>query len=180
LLWRQCKHETDGLLTKQTTTILTSGHRYIYNLIVGLFFSLCSFGQTNTTGKTIQCDDSLWNHIYKSYRLEIIEKCKRGTVVEARFEADGDAHILLKVDKGQEYLLNDMNYEKQRGLLVIEPVCATLIDNKNPEVECEGFVNNVYLPRVDEHVEIIGSFVLDTKHSWNEIHPVTSIKPSKN
>ncbi len=126
-----------------------------------------TFGQTNTVEKKIQCDDSLWNRIYHSYRLEVIEKCKRvtGVVIDAKFEADGDA---------------TMNYEKQNGLLVVEVVCATLIDGKNAEKECNNYVNNVYLPRIGEHIEIIGSFVLDTKHSWNEIHPVTSIVSLKN
>jgi hypothetical protein len=150
------------------------------------FLMLSANGQTppptGSVFKKIECNDSLWNRVYHSYRLEIIEKCKlvTGVVMEARFEADGDAHLLIKVDKGQEYLLNDMNYEKQKGLLVAEPVCATMIDNKNPEVECDGYVNDVYLPSVGEHIEIIGSFVLDTKHSWNEIHPVTSITPLSN
>lgn len=146
-----------------------------YFLIGILFLSLNIYGQS---GIKIQCDDSLWNQVYHSYRLKILEKCKlvTGIVVGARFEADGDAHILIKLDTLQENLLYPMNYEKQGGNLVAEPVCATLINEKNPKTECDGYVNNVYLPQLGEHVEIIGTYVLDTKHSWSEIHPVTSIK----
>jgi hypothetical protein len=148
-------------------------------------FGICSFNSVygqNSNAANIQCDDSLWNRVYHSYRLVVLEKCKRvtGLVVGAKFEADGDAHLQIKVDSGQENLLNAMNYEKQNGYLVVEPVCATLIDGKNPKSECDGYVNKVYLPQMGEHVEIIGSLVLDTKHSWNEIHPATSITPLKN
>ncbi len=154
-----------------------------YSLFIGvILLTQFAWSQENKHIDNIQCDDSLWNRVYHSYRLQVLEKCKRvsGTVMKAKFEADGDAHLLIKVDSGQENLLNDMNYEKQQGYLVVEPVCATLIDEKNPEKECDGYINKVYLPQMGEHVEIIGTFVLDTKHSWNEIHPVTSITILKN
>ena len=29
--------------------------------------------------------------------------------------------------------------------------------------------------QVDDHVDVLGSWVLDREHGWNEIHPVTRI-----
>ena len=156
-----------------------------------LHFLLCSFfvfnlthvsTQTKPLKVLIDCDDSLWNHVYHSYRLEVIEKCKRvtGTIIATRFEADVDVHILLKLDKGQENLLNEMNYESQDSCLVVEPICCSVVTQTSAKGICTGYVNDVYLPKVGEHVEVIGTFVLDTKHSWNEIHPVTRIAPMKN
>jgi hypothetical protein len=42
-----------------------------------------------------QCDASLWEHVYHSQRLQVIDACKvvEGTVVSLRNEADGDVHI---------------------------------------------------------------------------------------
>jgi hypothetical protein len=149
-------------------------------LFIGLMFLMNSiFGQTNPKQKIFHCDDSLLNRVYHLYRLQVLEKCKRvtGVVAAAKFEPDGDAHLSIKLDSGQENLLYPMNFEKQHGYLIVEPVCATLIDGKDAEQECQGYVNKVYLPQIGDHVEIIGTYVLDTKHSWAEIHPVTSITP---
>lgn len=152
------------------------------SFMVAFFFTQIVFGQPKANSEKIQCDDSLWNRVYHSYRLQVIEKCKSitGIVAEAKFETDGDAHISIQLDSGQEYLLYPMNYEKQHGYLIVEPVCATLIDGKPAEEECIGYINKVYLPQIGEHVRVTGSYVLDTKHSWTEIHPVTSITPLKN
>jgi hypothetical protein len=138
--------------------------------------------QGDTTPTKIQCDDSLWNYVYKSYRLHVLEKCKRatGTVKAVSVEDDGDAHLLMKLDSGQEHLLNHFNYERQKGYLVVEVICVYKFGGKHPKIECDGQVNKIYIPAIGERVEVIGTFVLDTKHSWNEIHPVTSIKILKN
>ncbi len=137
------------------------------------------YSQSISTLKIIQCNDSLWSHVYNPYRLEILQNCMEvtGIVFDAHFESDGDAHILIKLDVGQENLLYPMNYEKLGGYLVVEPICATLINGQNPKIECEGYTNNIYLPNIGEHVKVKGSYVFDTKHSWSEIHPVTSIEP---
>jgi hypothetical protein len=76
-------------------------------------------------------------------------KCKKvtGLVIETRFETNRNAHILIRLDKDQEKSLYPLDYEKQNGYLVVEPVCSTLIDGKNPENECNGFINNIYLSR---------------------------------
>jgi len=151
-------------------------------LFIALFMTKCTSVHSYKTDTEIQCDESLLNRVYKLYRLQVIEKCKQvtGPVAAVRFEEDGDYHILLKLDSGQENLLNTFNYERQNGCLVVETVCAFLVNGKNPKAECDNYVNKVYLPSVGERVEVIGTYVVDTKHSWTEIHPATSITLLKN
>lgn len=71
------------------------------------------------------CNDELWKHIYHSYRLKIISQCIKvtGTIEVIRIEKDGDDHILLRLDAGQENLINQKNISQQKGDLVLEPVC---------------------------------------------------------
>ena len=99
-----------------------------------------------------------------------------GTIELLRKEADGDYHILLKLDTGQNNLLNEKNYEEQKGCLVLEPVCVNKVTQKDAIKSCEDFVNKVYIPHTGEHVKVTGSYVLDKEHGWMEIHPVTKIE----
>ena len=126
----------------------------------------------------ISCDSSLWEHVYHNYRLKVFEKCKSvtGYVELLRKEADGDYHILLRVDEGQGKLLNNDNYAKQKGCLVLEPICVNEITQKDAIADCSGYVNNVYIPQKHEHVKVTGSYVLDNEHGWMEIHPVSKIE----
>ncbi len=131
---------------------------------------------SNTTTSQA-CDQSLWNHVYNPSRLQVITSCLTvtGTVDEIRHEADGDLHILLKLDVGQEGLLNNGNIANQHGDLVLEPVCVDPVSEADAVQACSGFTNTVHIPVVGEHVAVTGSYVLDTNHGWNEIHPVTAI-----
>jgi len=128
--------------------------------------------------ENIPCDASLWEHVYHSYRLEVREECKvvTGTIELLRKEADGDYHIRLKLDSEQNNLLNEKNYDEQKGCLVLEPVCANKVTQKDAIKSCEDFVNSVYIPHIGEHVKVTGSYVLDKEHGWMEIHPVTKIE----
>jgi hypothetical protein len=143
----------------------------------GLLIPFCSTGQDALKSIEIGCDDMLWNYVYNAYRLQVIEQCKKvtGVVVKSRTEPDGDLHIQLRLDKGYELLLVNTNYDKQNGCLVIEPVCVTEVTQYSALGICDDFVNTVYLPKFGEHVEVTGSYVIDTKHGWAEIHPVTKI-----
>jgi len=130
------------------------------------------------TAVNISCDSSLWEHVYHNYRLKVIEMCKSvtGYVEILRKEADGDYHILLRLDEGQGNLLNNDNYAKQKGCLVLEPVCVNEITQKDAIADCRDYVNNVYIPKKHEHVKVTGSYVLDNEHGWLEIHPVSKIE----
>jgi hypothetical protein len=124
------------------------------------------------------CDPSLWKHIYHSYRLEILNPCIQatGTVDAIRREADGDLHVLVHLDAGQA-LTNEVNDQDQHGGLVVEPVCVHPPTQTDAKPSCEGFVDHSGMTgiRVGDHVAVLGAWVLDHEHGWNEIHPVTRI-----
>lgn len=159
------------------------------SLFTGIFISPAS-------GYAPSCDVSLWNHVWNSSRLEVVDPCMTvtGTVLSSFQTNDGDQHIQLLPDKQYLKLLNAKNVELQFGALVLEPICthdpsitnnSTLLDAgiglaDGDIVEesidaCKGFVSRVYIPKVGEYVRVTGSYVLDTGHGWMEIHPVTKI-----
>lgn len=51
-------------------------------------------------------------------------KTVTGVIEESSADEDGDQHMLLKLDAGQEELLTKKNTKKKQGDLVIEAVCA--------------------------------------------------------
>ena len=124
------------------------------------------------------CDDKLWNFVYDPTRLVVLDKCKTvtGTIVERNADPDGDEHMLLKLDAGQEALLKKRNYSKKEGNLVIEAVCINNITRKRAMGACKGYVNNVQLPQVGDHVKVTGSYVLDSHNGWTEIHPISKVE----
>ena len=109
--------------------------------------------------------------------LKVIEQCKTvtGTVMAVKREKDGDYHIRVKLDSGQENLLNEKNIQVQHGCLVLEIICGCEVTQKDAIEPCQGYVNNVRVPEKGEHVQVTGSYVYDAEHGWMEIHPVTKI-----
>ena len=132
---------------------------------------------TSARAQTPQCDASLWNHVYNSYRLTIDSACMNvtGTVYTLIYEADGDIHIRLTVDSPFLYMLNSSNYSGEEGKLVLEPICATTVTQSDAISSCANFTNTVYIPNVGEKVIVTGPYVTDTDHGWNELHPVSKI-----
>ena len=57
---------------------------------------------------TTGCDASLWNHVYNPTRLKQLATCitVTGTIDESDADRDGDQHFLLKLDPGQDTLVN--------------------------------------------------------------------------
>lgn len=123
------------------------------------------------------CDASLWNHVYHSYRLTVLKSCTTvtGTIDHIIHEKDGDTHIRLKLDTAYTSMLNSKNVSDQYGDLVLEPVCEESPTQTDAIGACTGYRSDVVVPAVGTHVGVNGSYVLDTDHGWNEIHPVTSI-----
>ena len=134
-----------------------------------------------------QCDDTLWGHVYNSYRLIVHQKCisVTGTIMDptngrepdgVRHEADGDTHGWLKVDSQFQDLLNAGNNSNEGGNLVFEIICKYPVKQADAKPACSNYQNQVNLPPVGSHVRIVGVYVQDTFHAqWMEIHPVTSI-----
>ena len=127
------------------------------------------------------CDSSLWKYVYDNQRLKVLDKCKvvTGIIEETSADPDGDQHMLLKLDKGQNALLTKKNDTKKGGNLVIEAVCINNITRKRAKGACTGYVNKVVLPKKGDHVKVTGSYVIDLHNGWAEIHPISSIEKLK-
>ena len=127
------------------------------------------------------CDTSLWKYVYNPGRLQVTEKCKTvtGVIEESNADEDGDQHMLLKLDNGQEKLLTKQNKKKKQGDLVIEAVCVNKTTLKKVGKTCEGYINKIKLPKLGEHVKVTGSLVIDSHNGWAEIHPITKIEVIK-
>ena len=145
-----------------------------------IFSILCLFSIifSNAQKATSDCDKHLWNFVWEPSRLEVLDKCKTvtGVIVEKNADPDGDEHMLLKLDAGQENLLKKKNYSKKEGNLVIEAVCINHITRKAALGVCNGYVNHVNLPKVGDHVRVTGSYVVDSHNGWAEIHPITKVE----
>ena len=130
---------------------------------------------------SVDCDTDLWKYVYNPSRLQVIDKCKTvtGVIVESSGNEDGDHHMLLKLDKGQEELLTPKNIKKKLGSLVIEAVCANKTTLKKVGNTCNGYINKIQIPKLGDHVKVTGSLVNDTHNGWNEIHPITKIEVLK-
>jgi hypothetical protein len=107
----------------------------------------------------------------------VVSACKTvtGTVEEVRQEADGDLHILLKLDSAYAGLVNSVNVSDQQGDLVLEPVCVGPVSQADAVAACQGFTSTVRIPATGSRVRVTGSYVLDADHGWMEIHPVSRI-----
>ncbi|MBI3500316.1 MAG: hypothetical protein HY063_00830 [Bacteroidetes bacterium] len=156
-------------------------------LLILIFFFIFSFSscfdsckspqEISSTDNSGSCDTSLWKYVYNRDRLQLIKKCLTvsGTIEEIRKEKDGDDHILLKLDAGQDSLLTDKNKEKQNGDLVIEVVCLNTIKQEDAVNACKDCPVVQVWPR-SSHVKVRGSYVIDRHHGWAEIHPVSKME----
>ncbi len=131
--------------------------------------------QTSAT----QCDQSLWEYVYNPGRLQVLDPCisVTGTVEEVRKEADGDVHILFRLDQQFESLLNEKNISRQHGDLILEPICQGKVRQADAEESCSGYNGPYFEPQIGQRYLVSGAYVHDADHGWNELHPVTSMQP---
>jgi hypothetical protein len=124
------------------------------------------------------CDASLWNHVYNPTRLQQLAPCLSvsGVIQESSVDDDGDQHFLLKLDPGQDNLLNKRNAKKKGGDIVLEIVCANPTKMKKPKKACAGYTNPIPIPAVGAHVRVTGTYVIDSHNGWAEIHPVSKFQ----
>ena len=97
--------------------------------------------------------------VYHPQRLIVKSRCRVaiGTVRAVKFEEyDGDVHVDLRPDPGYEKLLSDGN-DRIGGNLVVEIV---------PQDRAR-----VAVPHEGARIQVVGPWVEDTQHGWNEIHP---------
>jgi hypothetical protein len=136
------------------------------------------------------CDPVLMRHVYHPARLKVLAACKTvtGAIDVIRIpEPDGDTHVSIKLDSGQESLIhrpgvapgssedyNNMRF--QHGDLVTEAVCQHQVIQPDAKAACLGFHDPIQIPPVGTHVEVTGVYVLDEQHGWTELHPISTIK----
>ena len=97
--------------------------------------------------------------VYHPQRLKVKSRCRVaiGTVEKVKAELyDGDIHIELRLDPGQESLLSSGN-ARVGGTLILEIIPWDR--------------SRVLVPEVGQRIEVVGPWVDDTAHGWNEIHP---------
>ena len=124
------------------------------------------------------CDASLWNHVYNPKRLKRLAPCLTvtGVITESSADDDGDQHFLLRLDPGQDKLVNKRNRKKKGGDIVLEIVCANPTTMKKVKSACAGYTNAIPIPAVGAHVRATGTYVIDSHNGWAEIHPVSKLQ----
>lgn len=127
------------------------------------------------------CDPSMWTHVWSPKRLQQLAPCitVTGTVLESTSDEDGDQHFLLRLDPGQDGLVNKRNRKKKDGALVVEIVCANPTKQKKPRAVCAGYANSIPLPQSGWRVRVTGSYVIDTHNGWAELHPVSKLQKTQ-
>lgn len=124
------------------------------------------------------CDASLWKYIHSPKRLKVLNKCisVTGVIVSEKKEPDGDLHLGLKLDAQYEKLLNAKNRTSKGSALVLEAICEHKATQKDSKKICLKYKGDVENPPIGSRVTVVGSYVLDRYHGWNEIHPASSLK----
>jgi hypothetical protein len=120
-----------------------------------------------------QCTDP-HAQVYSPDRLQLLAACATvtGTVVVIRTEWDGDLHILLRLDAGEDKFINAKNVSGEEGDLVLEPVCVHTPTQADAISACTGYLNPLPIPAVGTDVSVTGPWMLDLDRGWLEIHPV--------
>jgi hypothetical protein len=118
--------------------------------------------------------------VYNPDRLKVLDRCKHaeGVVVDVAFEADGDYHLWFRPDPGYEYLLGAENhFQAQPAMLAeITPACSSSTSPPDARSAARCPRSKLPVPAIGRHIAVDGPWVLDTDHSWREIHPVDSIQ----
>ena len=129
-----------------------------------VLLAACTHTAAKTTASTppakFACPSDANLGVYQSNRLNTLKECAwfAGTVATVDTRSDGDLHMLLAPDQGYAQFLNAGN--QQAGGMVVEIMPGQTLP----------------APSVGEHIQVFGTWVLDTNNGWNEIHPVWGIK----
>ena len=166
-------HPNSNMVTGITIGSIIS----ILSILATINMFTTAYAQT-TTGQS--CDPTLWDHLYHPSRLHIINNCitVTGIIDHIKSEPDGDLHIRVHLDPQYNNLTNSANDAIQAGDLVIEPVCDHGPTAPGAAIDsCSGFQSQIVIPSEGTHIQITGSYVLDTSpnHDWTEIHPISDI-----
>jgi hypothetical protein len=115
-------------------------------------------------------------YVYSPDRLTVKAACVRvsGHIDAIREEADGDLHILLRLDAPYRRLLTSANQGEELGDLVVEPICVHQVTQADAIASCRANPDPLQnLPHTGMDVWMEGRYVLDTDHGgWAELHPL--------
>jgi hypothetical protein len=118
------------------------------------------------------CDESLWSHVFSPSRLHVLDRCVvvRGTVVLPMPQLDGDYHILVRLDPSFQ------KFDPDQSMINVEAMCMIPVVQSGPAVDaCAHWHQNIQIPPPGTHVDVVGAWVDDGEHGWQEIHPVTAM-----
>jgi hypothetical protein len=140
-------------------------------VLIGLFLACCaaacSLGREAVSASPYCRGGSPLAGVYHPSRLRVKSRCRVavGTVAAVKFEAyDGDVHVDLRLDEAYEELLGDGN-ERVGGNLIVELIPFDR--------------SRVAVPEEGARIQVVGPWVEDTQHGWNEIHPAWWIAPGR-
>jgi hypothetical protein len=124
-----------------------------------------------------ECGNDWWRCVYSPKRLIIQDPCVtvRGTVLAVRYVLDADAIVFLRLDPAYAHFSNPAN-DKSLGkdVVELEIVCRHALFRLFV-FRCWTCHSTIPVPRVGDHIEADGVYVLDTHHEHLELHPVTRI-----
>jgi hypothetical protein len=111
---------------------------------------------------SVECPSTPLRGVYHSSRLQVLGTCAwySGTVERIISEDDGDYHVDVAPAHGYPHFLDSDNDSLQHGQLV----CEIMPGQKLP------------LPIIGERIALFGTWVYDSDHGWNEIHPIWAIE----
>lgn len=129
------------------------------------------------SGATVACSPTDQDrYVYDPGRLTVKARCLRvsGVIDAVRQEADGDLHILLRLDAAYRRYLTPANQGEELGDLVVEPVCVHPVTQADAIAACAADPDPLQdLPHTGMRVWMEGRWVLDTDHGdWAELHPL--------
>jgi hypothetical protein len=114
------------------------------------------------TRPPVSCPTDPLRGVYHPSRLHVLGTCRWyvGTVERINHEQDGDYHVDIQPAKGYKRFLNYGNYAYEHGQLVTEIMPG----------------QSFPAPYVGERLAMFGTWVYDSDHGWNEIHPIWTIE----
>jgi len=68
------------------------------------------------------------------------------------------------LDSQYSNLTNSANYQYQHYRLVVEIICALPMTQSDVISACQNYTNNITILSINEHITVIGPYILDTDH----------------
>jgi hypothetical protein len=105
--------------------------------------------------------------VYDPGRLNVLSSCEEaiGIVHDSERVNDGDFKFYLDDEDEYKKLLNEENYDRANGLLVVE----VIPDDQDS--------SSIQIPEDGDRVRVVGAWVTDEgAGGWNEIHPAWRVE----